>query len=132
MNKLIDEYKHAKQDDIPVTSFLHEYKLELIEEDYENGYVFRYFAQFASNPKAPIIEISKRNFSRRNDSYVKVKVKWRIIGPKNEIEKSNTLSIALSLETIPTLNYYLYNKLEFWLGQQDEMAKILKKVESLK
>jgi len=128
---LFGEYKIAKVN-VPISKFLSSYKLEVTDEDYSNGYIIRYFAQLAGNIKSDIIEINKRNFVKKMRNYRKAQVKWRLTGDSEEVIQSNTESIKLSLKDIPTLDYFLRNKLQYWQEPTDLKSIIMKKIVNLK
>lgn len=98
------------------------------ENDYNRGYIARYFAQKATSTNSPIYEINEKVFSRLqgNDMYIVVSLKWRISGPKETIyrengqlldmnvSESNRRAILLHYDKMPNLKLYLPNLLQFW------------------
>ena len=59
------------------------YFLQPSQEDYDNGFVERYF--YKRKGSTTINEISKSGFDSLNDPYYqKLKLKWKIVGPLND------------------------------------------------
>jgi hypothetical protein len=98
------------------------------EEDYNRGFIRRYFIQKTNDKGSPIFEISQsqKNKFVNNPLYSYCAVKWRIRGPKetvyNEtgniteksVSESNRIAIKISSENIPNLKLYLPNLLQFY------------------
>ena len=102
---------------------LSEYKLpEIITHvptptnaDYKKGYIKRYFIQKANDTAGYIYEIDSFNFLNFKISpYFKaIMIFWRITGTTEQISQSNSKSIQIGMETIPSLHLYLPNTLQF-------------------
>jgi hypothetical protein len=98
------------------------------DNDYQRGYIARYFAQKVVNSNSPIFEVNEKVFSRlqSNGMYVAVSLKWRLKGPKEttyredgqvldmSVSESNRKAILLHYDKIPNLKLYLPNLLQFY------------------
>jgi hypothetical protein len=91
------------------------YVVSLTEEDYTKGYVVRYFTQKANDIDSYIYEISRNQFSSLKNSpyYISVSLDWRLTGEPDEIKKSNSASVRIASKTIPKIQLYLPNLLQF-------------------
>jgi hypothetical protein len=85
------------------------------ENDYEVGYIVRYFLQKINDSDATIYEVSNyfQDVVQSNGLYKIQSIKWRIIGVPQDIMDSNKKSISLALENMPKLSLYLPNLLQF-------------------
>lgn len=85
------------------------------EMEYQMGYITRYFVQSSNDKTAPIYEIKKKSISKFSDNplYITTSLDWRIKGPTDEVKKSNSASIRIASETIPKIQLYLPNLLQF-------------------
>ena len=112
--------------------YLKPYKFEVSDEDYDNGFVRRYYAKLRSNIKDAPVEISEDDYNVSHKNYFKTSVKWRLGGSKEDIEKSNKAAIELSSKEIPNLGGNL-NVLELWEGDEPIQSESVKeKLERLK
>lgn len=94
--------------------------------DYEFGYVLRYFVSKKNQPI--IIETNSNNFNRVNtDFYNKAYCMWKITGSKNDkydgkikvtdgVEEHNRGQVILLKTVIPNIEKYLTNLFQFWRG----------------
>jgi hypothetical protein len=97
------------------------------ENDYELGFIRRYFAQKSNDPMAHIYEIDENVYSElQNSPFWKVSdMKWRIRGPLDNVydangnlsdmsvQSSNTASIRLVGNKLNNIALYLPNLLQF-------------------
>jgi len=86
-----------------------------IEQDYQRGYIIRYFVQKSNDINGIIYEVDSKQYSKLKSSelYTSVSLDWRIGGDPIEIKKSNSASIRIASEVIPKLSLYLPNLLQF-------------------
>ena len=97
-------------------------------DDYEDGFILRYFAKQSNNPYSPIIEIDETQYRSSESAqtgidgsfYDVVEVQWTIAGDRTEVLNSN-INIADYIETrypkMIGLKDYLYgNLVRFWEG----------------
>ena len=106
-----------------IQSNLTEYKLpEIIthvpsplEADYKRGYIKRYFIQRSNDATGYIYEIDSLSFLdfKISPYFSAIMILWRISGTNDEISKSNSKSIKIGMERIPSLHLYLPNTLQF-------------------
>ena len=89
-------------------------RIEPTEKDYENGFLYRYFAQVINNPDAPILEITDKRFDEYDTYYKMTKVRWRLSGTPIEVETSNKSAVVFSSEKFPTLLRKKWNYTEFY------------------
>jgi hypothetical protein len=96
-------------------------------EEYENGYITRFFAKKIN--ENVIMEIDFESYSRINTALYKgVQIEWKITGPRNNImlngrfdkagvTEQNTFEIdRIKKEEGVDLSSVLANKLEYWRG----------------
>lgn len=95
------------------------------QNNYEVGYIRRYFIQKINDINAPIYEISSVESKRLSEykNYIIVSIKWRISGPiertfKNSVidrgvRESNRIAISLVSDDMPNLKNYLPSLLQF-------------------
>ena len=83
--------------------------------DYKRGYIVRYFVQKANDDSAPIFEIKKQYISTyTNNPFYRISIlDWRLTGERSEIKKSNSASVAIACDRMPSINLYLPNFLQF-------------------
>ena len=125
--KVYTDIKKRKSD-----VYLKPYKFIVSDEDYDRGYVRRYYARLKSNSKEAPIEISEDDYNVSHNNYFKTSVKWRLGGSKEDIEKSNNAAIELSSKEIPNLSNNL-DVLELWEGDEPIQSESVKeKLERLK
>jgi len=84
--------------------------------DYQRGYITRYFLQKSNDVNAVIYEIRKKSTSKFSDNsfYRVVSLDWRIKGDPIDVKKSNSESIRIASHTIPKIQLYLPNLLQFY------------------
>lgn len=85
------------------------------EKDYKKGYIVRYFVQSVNNQATPIFEINKQGYLKYsiNSFYNTVQLDWRLTGSPEDVKNSNSESIRIASETIPRIQLYLPNLLQF-------------------
>lgn len=114
----VNKYRYNR-----INNNLSEYKLpEIItyvpnptEDDYKRGYIKRYFIQKANDATGYIYEIDSFSFLNFKVSpfFNTIMIKWRISGTSDEIRQSNSNTIKIGMQTIPSLHLYLPNTLQF-------------------
>ena len=94
------------------------------DEDYEVGYITRYFVRRVNDPV--IIEVNLVNHgSSANELYEKVDLVWTISGPKNDVfaggniqlsgvEEKNTKSVKAASKFMPGIENKLINPSQFF------------------
>ena len=125
--KVYTDIKKRKSD-----VYLKPYKFVVSDEDYDRGYVRRYFAKLRSNNKEAPIEISEDEYNVSHNNYFKTSIKWRLGGSKEDIEKSNLAAFQLASKDISNIASNL-NPLELWEGDEPIQSESVKeKLERLK
>lgn len=83
--------------------------------DYKRGYIVRYFVQKANDINSVIYEIRKKSTAKlsQNSFYNITSLDWRIIGDVDDVKKSNSASVRIASQTIPKIQLYLPNLLQF-------------------
>ena len=69
--------------------------------------------QLASDDKAPIIEVTKKEFNQADAMYKKELVTWSLNKDKTEMEKLNQNSISSAERALPQIRMKIYNFVEF-------------------
>jgi hypothetical protein len=85
------------------------------DEDYRRGYITRYFVQKSNDKSSIITEIRKKSISKfvSNSFYTTISLDWKIKGEPIDVKKSNSESIRIASESIPKIQLYLPNLLQF-------------------
>ena len=106
--------KEIVKDYTPELTIPDPYFLQPSQEDYDNGFVERYF--YKRKGSTTINEISKKGFGNLNSPYYqKLKLKWKITGPLNDtteetgIIDTNRRTILLYQNEFTGLERYLTN-----------------------
>lgn len=90
-------------------------------DNYRAGYIERYLVQKINEPDV-IYEISDADFRKINKEnkqgingalFRALRIKWLIVGAKNDIHNTNSRVVAYHERTIPGLSNYLSNFTEF-------------------
>ena len=85
------------------------------EFDYKRGYLVRYFLQKANDFDSPIYEVKQSAMMKyaSNSFYTVVSLDWRLVGTKEDIKKSNSMSLKLASVKMPKIALYLPNLIQF-------------------
>jgi hypothetical protein len=96
-------------------------------EDYELGFIYRYFIQKANDEDSFIYEINlnEYNLYNLNPFWKKLRLKWRITGPINPtynngtvsdrgVIQSNKSSLNIASSQFKNISLYLPNLLQFY------------------
>jgi hypothetical protein len=99
----------------------------LKQEDYNKGWVRRYFIQRRDTSHSPIIEVSGDTYQKisSNVYFNAVQIKWRISGNIEDmytesgatipsVITSNQTAINKAREDMPDIGMYLVNLKQFW------------------
>jgi hypothetical protein len=96
-------------------------------DDYNLGFIMRYFIQKANDENAHIYEINENEFEKYKENvfWIVAQIKWRIRGPLNMVYKldgniddvgvvnANKSAIARASHTLKNVGLYLPNLLQF-------------------
>ena len=112
----IDRYKDivnlkSEYNPVKITAFIP----SPTNDDYKRGYITRYFLQKTNDKNGLIYEVRKNSISKfsSNPFYLVSSLDWRIKGEPTEVKKSNSESIRIASQTIPKIQLYLPNLLQF-------------------
>ena len=83
--------------------------------DYDRGYIVRYFIQKANDTKARIIEVDYIGYKKfvGDAFYTTTSLDWKIKGTDEEIKECNFKSIKTAVSSIPLIQSYLPNLIQF-------------------
>ena len=104
IRKQIDDYE-------PTITLPDPYFPQPTGEDYDTGYVVRYFLQ--KKGSRVIFEVSKDGFSFEDPNYHKCELKWKISGPLNDLNgisgiiDTNQRTVLLKRKEMPFIDSYL-------------------------
>ena len=88
-------------------------KVKPKDSDYKKGYFERYFLQLSSNEKAPILEVTKKNFDTTDSMYKKISMRWSLNKDTKEQERLNFNNILRVEKAFPQIRMKIYNFVEF-------------------
>jgi hypothetical protein len=88
-------------------------------QDYNQGYVTRYFLRKSNNRYDNIIEIDKAQANLVGSSidpflYLKIELPWKLTGIESDVESANRKIVRKYNEEMPGLQDYLRNYLELY------------------
>lgn len=98
------------------------------ENDYDLGFLIRYFVRKANDENGFIFEVDENQYTKylENPFWIGAELKWRISGPLNIVYKengeiedlgvrnSNKTSIGFTSKTLQNIGLYLPNLLQFY------------------
>ena len=89
------------------------------KQDYDQGYVTRYFLRKANNVDARIIEIDVKQWNLIGSKidpflYLKTSFPWKLTGNESDVEQTNFKIVRKYNEELPGLQKYLRNYLELY------------------
>jgi hypothetical protein len=84
--------------------------------DYERGFIKRYFIQKSNDENSYVYEVSADTYSdfNANPFYKAQYLKWRLSGTSEEVSQSNYKAVKLASHKIKGLLLYLPNYLQFY------------------
>jgi hypothetical protein len=85
------------------------------EIEYKVGYITRYFIQKVNDENSSIYEVNEGVYIKflTSSFYRGVSLDWRIKGNPVDVKKSNSASVQIASKTIPRIQLYLPNLLQF-------------------
>ena len=101
------------------------------ESDYRIGRITRYFTQKANDRNADIFEVSKDDFSSKNNLYRYTSLQWRISGKREEVIRDNRRTIRLQEINYPGISKLLF-PLQYWKPLKNSTESLQKKLLLLK
>jgi hypothetical protein len=112
----LDRYNAIKK--IPIQLELvniNAYIPKLTDRDYTTGYIQRFFIQQSNDQNSPIYEVSSKQINKFDGKpfYKIAFLDWRLTGTIEEIKESNSASVRIASATLPKIQLYLPNLLQF-------------------
>ena len=101
------------------------------KSDYRIGSIMRYFTQKGINRNADIFEVSKADFSSKNNLYRYTSFQWRISGKKEEVTRDNQRTMRRLEKGYPGISKLLF-PLQLWIPSKDSSESLQKKLLLLK
>ena len=101
------------------------------ESDYRIGSITRYFTQKGNNRNADIFEVSKADFSSKNNLYRYTSFQWRISGKRGEIIRDNGRTMRRQEKDYPGISKLLF-PLQYWIPPKNSLESLEKKLSLLK
>jgi len=85
------------------------------QNDYNRGYITRFFTQKSNDSASTVYEIHSSTYSKlsNNPFFNTVSLDWQIIGTEEKIKDVNKRSIQFAAKTLPAVQLYLPNLLQF-------------------
>ena len=110
---MLESYKQAKNGEVQSSKYFKNKKIEPKKTHYEQGFLDRYFLQLASDIKAPVIEVTKKEYSSADSTYFKTTLRWALKKDIKEQEKLNRENVLRIEKTFPQIRMKIYNFVEF-------------------
>ena len=101
------EFDLSKDNYIKATSLIPQ------NDDYNKGFIDRYFARQANDENAPILEINVEDYELQTPFYKKITIRWTLVGKESDVIKENTKVINEAALVFPKLSKLL-NPKQFW------------------
>ena len=101
------------------------------ESDYRIGSITRYFTQKANDRNADIFEVSKADFSSKNNLYRYTSFQWRISGKKEEVIRDNRRTMGGQEKEYSGISRLLF-PLQLWIPPKNSLESLEKKLSLLK
>jgi len=102
-------------------------KIELpTDDDYKNGYMYRYFFRQSNNTQSDIHEICKKEYDKISNYYfyTALKTMWKIIGEKSSTLKTNLIIIRNANDKLNGIKDILsQNPLQYWKDLPDIISE---------
>jgi len=124
----IKRYKNISKNTKRVRHDVETHIPKLTKQDYNRGYINRYFVQKVNDKGSPIFEVTNKFYTYYSGvpQFTAISLRWRIVGPKEQeydstgtiigksVSESNRIAIKLVAYDIPNLKLYLPNLLQFY------------------
>ena len=101
------------------------------KSDYRIGSIMRYFTQKGNNRNADIFEVSKADFSSKNNLYRYTSFQWRISGKKLEVNRDNSATLREIQSEFPNITKTVF-PLQLWIPPKNSPDDVQKKLSLLK
>ena len=101
------------------------------DSDYRIGKITRYFTQKANDRNADIFEVSKDDFSSKNNLYRYTSFQWRISGKREEVIRDNGATMIGQEKDYSGISRLLF-PLQLWIPPKNSLESLEKKLSLLK
>ena len=110
---MLESYREAAMNQVKSSKYYKNKKVEPKDGDYKKGFFDRYFLQLASDEKAPVIEVTKKEYNSVDSTYFKTDLRWALKKDIEEQEKLNRENVLRVEKTFPQIRMKIYNFVEF-------------------
>lgn len=95
------------------------------DSDYERGYYYRYFYRMLNDKNSNVYEINEKEYNKIQKVvyYKKLKIKWKLIGPKDIARDINIKIINVSNQVLFGIKSVLVDPLQFWKNLPDTVIE---------
>jgi hypothetical protein len=96
------------------------------DSDYKRGYFYRYFYQQSNNKQGKVKEITDGEYNNLKSEYLyrTLKIKWKIIGEKENAKNINRKVTETADKVLPGIkNVLSRDYLEFWKNIPDKLTQ---------
>lgn len=85
------------------------------QNDYNAGYITRFFAQRANDPASTVYEVNSTTYVQlsQNSFFTTVDLDWQIVGSVEKIKDVNFKSVKFASQKLPAVMLYLPYYLQF-------------------
>ena len=124
-NTLFKEYidlKTSNRESYPNTT-----PIKPSKSDYRIGEITRYYAQIGNDTSKPIFEISAEDFGNQSNLYRYTEFQWRLSGLKEEVMRTNQITINVLEEKYSGINKILF-PLQLWRAPKNSSDDVENKL----
>lgn len=116
--KIINEYKSKTNMEIYVPKVSSSIPTE---SDYIRGYYYRYFYKHATNKYATVYELKESEYNKIIDIYLykTLKIKWKLIGNKEDTKNINSKILDNSDNILYGIKSCIIDPLQYWKNIPD-------------
>ena len=97
------------------------------ESDYRIGEITRYYAQIGNDISKPIFEVSEKDFNNQSNLYRYTEFQWRLSGLKEEVMRTNQITINVLEEKYPGIGRVLF-PLHLWRASKNSADDVENKL----
>ena len=121
---IVDEYKKVSQRGTEqiIRRYPVSYFPQPTMEDYQRGYIIRYFMKLKINKHSTILEVNEAEYNKfsadnviSGTSYFQnVSLRWKLTGNRTDVIMGNTKTLETKELLLPGLSKRIGNRLQFW------------------
>ena len=101
------------------------------ESDYRIGTIARYFTKKTNEVNAKVFEITKEDFTNKNNLYDYTSFQWRISGKKLEVSRDNSATLRGIQSSYPSITKTVF-PLQLWIPPKNSPDDMQNKLNRLK